>query len=45
MPDFRINEARFDVPDSWIDQSIVAFRLPPPPGGAEASFVVRAEYA
>lgn len=40
MPDYRLNEIRFDVPDHWTDQSITAFRLPAPAGGAEASFVV-----
>ena len=40
MPAYRINIATFDVPDTWVDQSITAFRLPAPAGGSEASFVV-----
>lgn len=40
MPNFRTNEAVFDVPDDWSDQTIVAFRIPAAPGGREASFVV-----
>ncbi|MEL6530244.1 MAG: DcrB-related protein [Pseudomonadota bacterium] len=40
MPAYRTNEALFEVPDSWTDQTIVAFRIPAPPGGQEASFVV-----
>lgn len=40
MPNYRTNDARFDVPDTWLDQTIVAFRLPPAPGGTDASFVV-----
>jgi hypothetical protein len=38
---YRTNIASLNVPDTWKDQSISAFRLPAPPGGgADASFVV-----
>lgn len=38
---YRTNVASFDVPDTWRDQSISAFRLPAAPGGGDdASFVV-----
>jgi len=38
---YRTNVASFDVPDTWRDQSISAFRLPAAPGGgSDASFVV-----
>lgn len=41
MSIYRTSVATFDVPDHWHDQSIVAFRLPPVPGGGgEASFVM-----
>ncbi|SFS09828.1 DcrB-related protein [Sphingomonas jatrophae] len=40
MPPYRTNDATFDVPQTWQDQSITAFRLPPAPGGGDASFVV-----
>jgi hypothetical protein len=41
MSSYRTSVAVFDVPDHWHDQSIVAFRLPPAPGGGgEASFVL-----
>ena len=40
MPRYRTNILSFDVPDHWTDQSITAFRLPAPPGGGDASFVV-----
>ncbi|RMB56029.1 hypothetical protein C8J44_1300 [Sphingomonas sp. PP-CE-3A-406] len=41
MSSYRTSVAVFDVPDSWHDQSIVAFRLPPAPGGGgDASFVI-----
>ena len=42
MSSYRTNVAVFDAPDSWRDQSIVAFRLPPAPGGGggDASFVI-----
>jgi hypothetical protein len=41
MSPYRTSVAVFDVPDHWHDQSIVAFRLPPAPGGGgDASFVM-----
>lgn len=40
MPSYRTNVGIFDVPDTWEDQSIVAFRLPRAPGGGDASFVM-----
>ncbi len=41
MSVYRTSVAVFDVPDHWHDQSIVAFRLPPAPGGGgDASFVL-----
>jgi len=40
MPAYRTSIATLDVPPGWRDQSIVAFRLPPLPGGHDASFVM-----
>ena len=41
MPDYRTSVATLDVPPGWRDQSITAFRLPPPAGGSgDASFVM-----
>jgi hypothetical protein len=40
MPAYRTSIATLDVPSDWRDQSIVAFRLPPAPGGSDASFVM-----
>lgn len=37
---YRTSVAVLDVPGQWQDQSIVAFRLPPAPGGGDASFVL-----
>jgi hypothetical protein len=37
---YRTNAVSFDVPESWQDQSITAFRIPAAPGGSDASFVV-----
>jgi len=37
---YTSNLVRFDVSDTWIDQSIVAFRIPPQSGRGDASFVV-----
>lgn len=45
MSPYRTSVATLDIPDSWRDQSIVAFRLPPAPGGGEASFVMTKDMA
>lgn len=40
MPIYRANELVIDIPDGWADQTIVAFRIPAPTGGREASLVI-----
>lgn len=42
---YRTSVAVLDVPQTWQDQSIVAFRLPPAPGGGDASFVLTKDAA
>ncbi|QJI31815.1 DcrB-related protein [Pseudomonas sp. ADAK18] len=37
---YRIQEADFDIPDAWQDQSINIFKLPAVGGAKEASFVI-----
>lgn len=40
MSSYRIQEADFDLPDAWQDQSINIFKLPAVGGAQEASFVI-----
>ncbi len=40
MPAYRTDVATLDIPASWQDQSIIAFRLPAASGGVDASFVI-----
>ncbi len=40
MTHYRIHEADLVIGPDWQDQSLQVFKLPAPPGGKEASFVV-----
>jgi len=44
MVSYRINEAEFNVPADWQDQSLIAFKIPATNGTKDASFVITRDF-